>query len=286
MTPDSLRFKLLEFYGTRVKHRGQHRIHAFLRTGLNANIDADLEVVRDGHRWLLNPADFSQSEFFWLGQRDAWDTKHAKELIRAGDTVFDVGANFGYYAITFAAALGRDCEIHAFEPFPSNMIRLRKNIRMNGLDHVIHAHAIALADHEGVGTMMTWDDNSGASTLALAPGAAVAAKDIELTTLDAFCEQRAITRLDFVKIDVEGFETRLIAGGARTIERFAPAMMIEFHPPNLLRAGTSVDHLAALLADLNYKLWVAQRGRLVPLHDLPRSEDYVNVFCIPAKSLS
>ncbi|MBA5865470.1 MAG: FkbM family methyltransferase [Nitrospira sp. CR1.3] len=284
MNPDSKLFKLLEFYGTRLHHRGQWKIHAMLREWLKPNVDVDLEVVRDGHRWLLNPSDFVQTEFFWLGERDTWDIRHAKRLIHAGDVLLDVGANFGHYSITLADAVGRACEIHAFEPFPPNADRLRTNIRLNGLERHIHVHPVGLSDSSGVGKMMIRADNSGAATLAVTEEAAVGARNIELTTLDAFCERHGIAKVDFIKVDVEGFEEKMVSGGTKTIERFAPNMLIEFDPPKLTRAGSSVDRLAAQLRQLRYGLWVAERDRLVPLKDLPRGQDYINVFCIPESS--
>ena len=281
MTPDSLLFKALEFYGTRLHHRGQWKVHAWLRDKLQPNIDADLEVVRDGHRWLLNPSDFVQTEFFWLGQRDGWDIRHAKKLVRPGDVLFDVGANFGHYAVTLADAVNRACVVHAFEPFPANAARLRTNIRLNGMEDIIHVHPIGLSDTVGVGKMMTRADNSGAATLAVTDGAAVAAEGIVLTTMDEFCKQEGMTKVDFIKVDVEGFEERLLAGAGSTLQRWMPLVLIEFDPPKLIRAGSSVDRLAARFHELNYSLWVADRERLVPLTELPRGQDYTNVFCVP-----
>jgi FkbM family methyltransferase len=281
MTPDSWLFKALEFYGTRLHHRGQWRIHTWLREKLRPNVDVDLEVVRDGHRWLLNPSDFVQTEFFWLGQRDGWDIEYAKRLVRPGDVIFDVGANFGHYAVTLADAVGRDCIVHAFEPFPANAARLRTNIRLNGMESIIHVHQIGLSDTAGVGSMMTRADNSGAATLAVTEGSVVAAQGISLTTMDAFCEQKGIAKVDFIKADVEGFEERLMTGAAGTLRRWTPLVLIEFDPPKLLRAGSSVDRLAAQFHELKYSLWVADRAQLVPLKDLPRGGDYINVFCVP-----
>lgn len=281
MTPDSWLFKALEFYGTRLHHRGQWKVHAWLREKLRPNVDVDLEVVRDGHRWLLNPSDFVQTEFFWLGQRDGWDIQHAKRLVRPGDVIFDVGANFGHYAVTLADAAQRKCEVHAFEPFPPNTKRLRTNIRLNGMENIIQVHPVGLSDAVGVGKMMTRADNSGAATLAVTEEGAVAAQGIALTTMDAFCEEHRLAKLDFVKIDVEGFEERLLAGATASLRRWTPLVLIEFDPPKLIRAGSSVDHLAAQFHELGYSLWVADRDRLVPLKELPRGQDYINVFCVP-----
>lgn len=278
MRADSWLFKLLEFYGTRIHHRGQWRVHALLRKWLRPNVDVDLEVVRDGHRWLLNPSDFVQCEFFWLGSMDTWDVLHLKQLLPPGSVIFDVGANFGHYAITLADALHRDCSVHAFEPFPPNFERLRTNIRMNTLEHIIQVHAKGLSDLVGSGYMTTRADNSGAATLAVSVGAD--GYHVALTTLDSFCAQYRIEKLDFVKIDVEGYEERLLLGGKETISRFSPLILIELDPPKLIRAGSSVGRVVAQLNDFGYELCVAHRKRLVPLRNLPRGQDLINAFCL------
>ncbi len=282
MDADSWVFKILEFYGTRLHHRGQWKVHAWLRDRLRPDVDADLEVVRDGHRWLLNPSDYVQKDFFWLGERDRWELLHAMKFLRRGDVILDIGANFGHYSITLADRLHRSCEIHAFEPFPRNADRLRTNIRLNGLEQVIRVHQIGLSDSEGIGAMMVRADNSGAATLAVGEGAAIAATDIRLTTLDAFCELKQLGRISFIKADVEGFEERLIVGGAKTIARDEPVILLEFDPPKLLRAGSSVQRLAERLQHHNYSLLAAHRDKLVPLMELPKGEDLLNVFCLPA----
>ena len=278
MRTDSWLFKLLEVYGTRVHHRGQWRVHALLRKWLHPNVDADLQVVRDGHRWLLNPSDFVQCEFFWLGTRDDWEMFHLRKLLHPGSVILDVGANFGHYSITLADALHKDCSVLAFEPFPPNLERLRTNIRMNSLEDIIQIHAIGLSDSVGSGYMTTRADNSGAATLAASGGAE--GYHVALTTLDFFYAHHRIEKLDFMKIDIEGYEEKLLIGGKETIRRFSPLILIELDPPKLIRAGSSVDRVAAQLNDFGYKLYVARRKRLLPLRNLPHGQDLINAFCL------
>jgi FkbM family methyltransferase len=274
----ALTFKLLEFYGTRVRHRGQWWIHQQLRKLLRPNIDADLEVVRNGLKWVLNPSDFAQEEFFWIGSLEGWDTYHAKRMLKPGSTFFDVGANFGYYSITLADALARQCRVHAFEPYPPTYDRLQRNIKLNSLQGVIEAHCLALSDAMEIGYMKTKPGNSGATWLDRDPSG----EAVTTTTLNLFCAQRGILRLDFVKLDVEGCEERVLRGGTSLIRAFKPLLMVEVNPGVLARRNSSAEALVWLLRDLGYELFVALRDALVPLRAPPTElTDYVNVFCIP-----
>ena len=149
MNERSLAFKALEFYGNRVRHCGQRRIHARLRDLLKANIDCEIEVERAGIPWLPNPSDYVQSGLFWPGERDRWDAYHVKRLLPAGAVICDVGANFGYYALALATFLERNCRVFAFEPSPETRAGLEQNITMNHLDGVITVMSCALSDAPG-----------------------------------------------------------------------------------------------------------------------------------------
>jgi FkbM family methyltransferase len=275
MQRDDVLFKLLQFYGTRLHHRGQWWVHGHLRRLLDANIDAECDVVRNGRRFVLNPDDFVQHDFFWFGEQDAMEPRVLARLLTPGSILFDVGANFGYYAITLADALGDDCRVFAFEPFPSTYRRLRRHIELNALEDVIRAYPVALADEAGFARMAMDNRNSGAAALSNSDGL----ERVEVSTLDNFCAEHEIDRLDFLKVDVEGCEERLLIGGAATITRLSPLIFIELNPPALARAGSTVDRVVARLRDHGYELFVAHRDRLEPLRQLPRGVNYVNAFC-------
>jgi FkbM family methyltransferase len=276
MQRDDVLFRLLEFYGTRLHHKGQWWVHGHLRRLLNADIDAECHVVRNGLRFVLNPGDFVQRNFFWFGEDDRMEPRVLARFLTSGSVLFDVGANFGYYAITLADALGNNCRVFAFEPFPSTYRRLRRHIELNALEDVIRAYPVALADEAGFARMVTGNRNSGAAALSDSDGI----ERVEVSTLDIFCAEHAIDQLDLLKVDVEGYEERLLMGGAATITRFRPLIFIELNPPTLARAGSTVDRVVARLREHGYELFVAHRDRLEPLHRLPRGGNYVNAFCL------
>ncbi len=276
MRVNSWLFRALEVYGTRVHHPGQWRAHAKLRRLLRANVDQEFTVTRAGCCWQLNPADYTQREFFWLGEKDSWDVFHLMRLVRPGAVILDIGANFGFYALTFARALARRTRIIAFEPFPSTFRRLSANIALNGLQDVIEAHPVALSDREGRARMWSRPDNSGASAV-LDEGTI----EVPVTTLDGFTREAGLDRLDLIKIDVEGHEESVMRGASDVIVRHHPVLLVEIDPPKLHRARTSPERVLRLLAELGYGLWVARRRRLEPLDRVPRGDTYVNVFGLP-----
>ncbi len=244
---------------------------------LKADVDAEFEVERQGLRWVLNPSDYPQTALFWLGESDRWDIHHARSFVRPGAVIFDVGANFGYYSLMLASALGGNCEVHAFEPVSETYAKLVRHIELNGLG-CIHPHRLALSDAPGTASMSGRMGNSGAAYLEPGTG------DVPVSTLDAFVAEHRLERLDFIKIDVEGFEERVLRGGAGALSRFRPVLLIEVQPTTLSRADSSVRKVARFLTEQGYVLRQASRERLVPLVLREDPGYLVNGFCIPAQA--
>jgi FkbM family methyltransferase len=247
-----------------------------LRRLLKGDIDADLYVTRNGLRWKLNPSDFVQADIFWFGHKDYWETYHLRRLLERGSVVFDIGANIGYYAITLAATLGDECHVHAFEPFGPSYERLLTNIILNSLTDTISAHKVAVSDREGSGRIMIRvGGNSGSARLDST------GDSIPTTTLDVFCSRNGIDRVNFVKIDTEGHEEFVLAGGTGIIDKCRPLILLELDPPLLDDAGSSVKRIVSRLDSHGYSLHTARRDVLVPMGRLPTGRVVVNAFAIP-----
>jgi FkbM family methyltransferase len=279
MKKQSLPFRLLLFYGSRVPyHRGKGWIIERLLHLFNLGVDEEFDVVRGGLRWRLNPADFVQADVFWLGRKDHYDLYHLQQMLQPGHVFLDVGANFGYYSVVLAARLNQQCVVHAFEPNPPTLARLRHHVAINGLDDVVQIYDIALSDQVGTAALATKEGNSGGTHVV--PSAATS-KLVQLTTLDAFCDEQRLTRLDAIKIDVEGFEERVLLGGRRTLRRWQPVLLLELEPARLHDKQSSVERVVLLLQELGYALFVSRRRTLEPLLHLPEADAQMNVLCLP-----
>ncbi len=142
-------------------------------------------------------------------------------LLRAGETFFDVGSNFGYFALLGAKRVGEggaDGKVYAFEPDPRNLARLRRNVARNGLRQV-EVVPLGLFDSRRVMRFhlaAEAEDNLGTSSLVDA-GAGRATMEIAVTSLDEYLRGTAVTRIDLLKMDIEGAEGAAIAGAAETL---------------------------------------------------------------------
>jgi len=254
-------------------------MHERLVKLFGVHVDQEFDLVRNGLRWRLNPADFVQADVFWLGRKDFYDVYHLQRMVRSGDVLLDIGANFGYYSVVLASHLKKKCEIHAFEPNPCTLKLLRHHVEINGLMDVIHIHDLALGDNPGTASLATKALNSGGTHVVPFNESSTC---VQVTTLDDFCDHQGLTRLDLIKIDVEGFEERVLRGGHRSLRRWQPVLLLELEPARLRDKCSSVEHVVATLRELGYQLFVSRRQSLQPLLDLPKGDDVKpNVFCLP-----
>jgi FkbM family methyltransferase len=282
MKPDALLWKTLEFYGIRVHHRGKSRVHNCLRSLLRADYDGDLEVERQGLRWRLNPSDFVQTHLYWTDEYEPWDLLHLSRWAKPGSVVFDIGANFGYYSLVLASAMGRSGSIFAFEPASATFSRLTTNISLNQLESVVKPIRCALSDTVGTARLEGVAGNSGATTFSLDGNG----ESVVLDTLDRFCVSQSISEVHLIKIDVEGNELRVLEGGHAALTRWLPVLMVEFNRVALERSGASTKKLAGLLEELGYELFISKRDRLLPFQFDRHESMIVNVLCLPASKIS
>ncbi len=205
MAPSSLIERVLIDYGSRLgNHPGKWWLHGRLRRGLGVAVDDERTVVRQGLRWSLNPADHAHETLFWLGVKDRWVGHHLLRSVRPGGVVIDAGANFGYFALNLARAVGAEGRVYALEPSPSNFERLHRHVVWNNLEDRVRSFRLGVSDSPATVSMTEPAGNSGHTTVATEG----AIRDVPLTTLDAFTAAEGIDRLDLLKIDVEGFEER------------------------------------------------------------------------------
>lgn len=205
-------------------------------------------------------------------------------LIPDEAVVIDVGAHAGQYAKLFAR-LARRGRVYAIEPQSYARRILRAAIRFNQLRNV-EILPLALGAAPGTATLTIPVKASGSYGFGLAhlgqdtrEGSAET-ETVEVTTLDALVTKLALTRLDFIKADIEGWEQAMIDGGRATLARFKPAMLLELDESRLHRAGGSVATLWRMLTDLGYRAMAGEPGGAAL--DRPREGDIL--FLPPKKT--
>lgn len=138
-------------------------------------------------------------------------------------TVLDVGANVGQFAVAVAGTFS-DVTVHAFEPLPSAVVRLRRHTA--GLRRVT-VHEVALGDSETVATLRVSANSVSSSLLpmrsthgeAFPESAAVENVEVVVTTLDRALAETELTGPVLLKIDAQGYEAHVLRGASATLAR-------------------------------------------------------------------
>ena len=271
--PNLLTKALLLYSGRFPNHRGKWRLIQRTIDSFGIHLEGTFTERRAGSTWKLTPADYTHHDLFWYGTKDRWEMHHLSKFVSSGSVFIDAGASFGFYAVQIAKRVGPAGRVYAFEPNPDTYKLLTENLALNGINRAT-AVECALGGTEGRGALATRPDNSGASTV-------VEGDSIALTTLDSFAAKHSLKRLDAIKIDVEGFEERMLTGAAATLRKLAPVIFIEVNPPALAKTGSSPQRVVDLLRSFGYEVFEIHRERLTPLGGLPSGEDYINVLAIP-----
>jgi len=172
--------------------------------------------------------------------------------------IADVGAHAGQFSKIFAR-LAPQGRIYAFEPSSYALSVLPHTLNFNGMKHVTIV-PYGLSDAPGQFTMSTPLKRGRAE---VGFGLAHLGEDddkrpmrvetIEVRTLDTFAEETKLSRLDFLKADVEGWEARMLMGGQGTLARFKPTLFLEIVEVSLARAGSTGPDIVNLLSAIGYR---------------------------------
>lgn len=136
---------------------------------------------------------------------------------KPGEIVIDVGAHIGLYTLRAARDVGAKGKVIAVEPDPQSFLILKENIATNHLENVIVVNA-ALSDTSGQKPFYAATDPS-LSGFQLQPEARIReVKNIRTMTLDELLQGSGVTRVDWMKIDVEGAELKVLEGGKRFLQ--------------------------------------------------------------------
>lgn len=161
-----------------------------------------------------------------------------RQYIPEGGTVIDVGAMIGDHTATYAEWVGPSGTVWAFEPNPEAYECLRFNMQKHAQVEFVRG---GLSDREEYISLQL-SDNAGASYLVQLPG------PIKVMPLDNIL----FPRVDFIKIDAEGFESQILDGARKTIDQHRPVMLIEVNHGALIRAGSSSSELLEKIRSFKY----------------------------------
>ncbi len=196
------------------------------------------------------------------------------EKVPVGGTFIDVGANIGIHSMLAALRAGREGRVLALEASPVTYPLLVENLSSAGCPGAV-AMNVAVWDAHGTVAFSHTPENAGCSHVNPAPHESGRVFTVPCDSLDSLVAGAGLARIDLIKIDVEGSEIRVLRGARKTLSRFKPPIVLEFHA-HTLRAyeSASVFDLYKAVRDLGYQMKVlCQDGRIIPVTDFGQMEE-------------
>jgi FkbM family methyltransferase len=259
--------RTLQFGLERIRHRGGY---------------VEARAAAFGLKFRGPPADCITRHIYRLGAHEPHISRYVIEHIRLGpsDIAIDVGANLGWYTALLSRLSEPGARIFAFEPDPETYRLLCENLRGNGAAGVTPLN-LALGEAPGTAVLHRYKaSNNGRHTLSPGSDGGGGACEVRVETLDSFCASRGLgeSRIRFLKIDVEGFEYRVLRGGGSLLRR-CDCILLEFN------RGENAQQLLQLLADAGFLLRAFIDGAPVPMSagEILDSPDQLDLLLTPAR---
>jgi FkbM family methyltransferase len=165
-----------------------------------------------------------------------------ERIIRPGMTVFDIGANVGFFTVIAARLVGDGGTVVAFEPLPENVAAIHHNVELNGFGSRVRVEQAAVGDSDGVASFVVremggWGHVGAGGSLA-----------VQTVMLDARISAGQVPVPDLIKLDIEGGEVAALAGLRSTLADHRPVILVELHETH--------DPVRAVLESARYEVEV------------------------------
>jgi len=222
---------------------------------------------------LAVPASLQSMTTYVLLEQERWFEKEmdfVRHWLRPGMTVIDIGANLGVYSLPMTHLVGRTGQVFAYEPASETRALLERSREMNAAVN-LHISPFALSDSQREGRLVF-----GNSSELNALGEHGTGETVRITSLDSEDAARGWSSPDFVKIDAEGEEERIVAGGGNFFAKHSPLIMFE-----ISRGDKMSERLRAFLPSIGYRLFRQLGGApiLVPVEPQQSLDEYeLNLF--------
>jgi FkbM family methyltransferase len=236
----------------------------------------------EGVNYELDLKEVIDSAMYYEGTREPGTSHALKILCKRGDVVLDIGANVGSHSLPMASHVGEEGRVYAFEPVPWAIKKLKRNLALNKFNNLI-LESVALSDVNENEVEMEF---RASFKLGSKSGVGQDGKidngwwsecehvKVRMETLDSYVTSHHINRLDLIKLDVDGFEGKVIRGALGTLKRFQPVLIMEIAPAWTEMRGDSIADIIRELDQLGYKFYAEENFKKIHslsqlINDLP-----------------
>lgn len=229
-------------------------IHYMIRFLKRKTINEILMV--NGYKLNIIPNDPGiSSELSIFHVHEPLTTNLIKNKLKEDMICLDIGSNIGYYAILESNLVGVGGKVIAIEPNPTNYKYLLKNLKLQNNNNT-ESYNFAASNKDGTIKFLIYETSNECMTIPDGEESKYPGEVIEVPTkkMDTFVQELNLNTVDFLRMDVEGFEYYIFEGLKTTLERFKPLIQIELHV-NIMgidKTKLILEHLKSLGYEIEY----------------------------------
>jgi FkbM family methyltransferase len=264
--PWGLRIRLIRFF----RHPDHTPSTAFEVDFSGMKYRGSLNVLLDQHVYYFGA--YSPRELDLL--------RRLLELRGPVATFADIGANVGHHSLYLSRYAGM---VHSFEPWPVVSQRITEKIELNNIKNV-RLHPVGLSDSEGsFDFFASANGNTGTGSFSStsATGRNQPVGTLKVERGDDYFSRAEITRVDVMKIDVEGWEPKVLAGLRQTIARDRPIIFMEYSQATDRNLSHGLQELLDTMPDDYVALYVIVGAREYQLLEQPRPGTESELLLLP-----
>lgn len=231
---------------------------------IDATAKDELSLRLSDGTTIVVPASLNSITTYVVLEQEAWFEKETMFLarwLRPGMTAIDIGANLGVYSLPMARLVAPNGRVFSYEP-ASEPRRLLERSRILNQATNLHVVAAALSDHPREGQLVLGPSSELNSLAGSGPRATAQTENVAITCLDQEERVQDWGSIDLVKIDAEGEEERILAGGRSFFERHSPLIIFEVKASNELN-----ENLRSALPTFGYRVYRLLAGAPVLVPD-------------------
>ena len=242
---------LARLFTSRLSHKKAYWIYCRIPPSLR---DFDTTINYRGIRLNIFTGEANGKVLYYFNSYEPQQLDFLTSVIKPGMTFFDVGANIGIFTLLAAKQMAR---VFSFDPSPEIVELMKKNLRINtDVAPRITIVEEAVSDSEGFTDFYPHrTGNIGVGRIfkyGHAENLPIIPLKVRMNTLDFYADR--FGKPDIIKMDIEGAEAFALRGGEKLFRRKdAPILMMEFHPDEILRCGSSVNELIEFLKRCGYE---------------------------------
>lgn len=223
----------------------------------------DIIKVSDGRKFYIDRIKPINKGIFFNDIFEPEITELIRRIVKPGDVAFDFGANLGWHTTLLSSLVGNHSgHVYAFEISDVIVKELRKNLEINDCRNVC-VEEMAIGDK--IGEVKYYDfDDIGMANLSPDLGGGTSNKTeklVAMTTLDDYRIANKISRLNFIKCDIDGTEDMFLAGAKKTLACFKPKIIIEVEQSTQKMYGHGTSYILRELEKHGYRFKSIEEGK-------------------------